>query len=245
MKKRPKHQRGKRCNPKRSVYSNGPVKLQGPSDSETLLNGKSHRKPGVRQVTRAAEITAESWRSLFASDSFWQLMLAFYEELPLLLDLRPKLQPLAKQYCGRPREFVSAWDQLLNRVAKKHGVPQAELRSLDELFRPTQRLSRRQIKAMKDGSEILSSAVDPRGKPKVPPKSIGTSVVGTLRAFISDPPGPKPRPRTVEIQRLHLKGLRPAKIARMVYPQYTRAASLDKQQMIDEVRTVIKNMRRT
>ncbi len=221
------------------------MKPQQQTDFGKSLDIDFRKKASGDQEVRTQERFLHDVFSLFAYDRLWKVLYGEYNGLCLLFWLRPKLQPLAKKYRGRPRELTRALEQLLDATAKKLGIPESELRSFDDLFRPTQRLSRRQHKTINRlTTEFLPSLFSPDGKPHVP--SNPTLLVKMFTGLTSNPPGPKPSKATQKIQKLHLKGMRPARIARKVYnPEYEHADSIRKQELIAEVRTVIKNMRRS
>lgn len=208
-------------------------------------NVESHKKAKGSGEVRTQERLLHDIFSLFAYDYLWEVLYAQYNELCMLLWLRPKLQPLAKKHRGRPRELAQALDKLLNGTAKELGIPESQVRSFDDLFRPTQRLSRRQHKAIDQiTTEFLPSVFSPDGTPQVP--SNATSFLKMFKGLTSKPPGKKPSLETQQIQELLLKRLRPARIARVVFSaEYEHADSLRKQELIEVVRTVRKNMRRS
>lgn len=215
------------------------------SDSRKRIS--KPRKESHSSETESTVKALEFWRLAFASDSFWQEVQALHDGLQLLLLLRPKLRALAKRYRDRPHEFVSALDRLLNRYAKRFGLPQTKSRSLDEMLRPTHRVSKRQVRAMIEGSEILSSVISRSGKIGVPPNHVGSSLIRVFTGFQSGRPGPKPRPITNEIRYLyHERRLRGyAKIASMVFPAYRTASADERLDMREQVREAVRSPKDT
>lgn len=214
------------------------------SDSDKTLDADPRIKAGGNQGLGVQEKFLHGVFSQFADDGLWQALNAEYNGLCLLLFLRPKLQPLANKYSSKPRELVRRLERMINSTAKQLGISESELRSFNDLFRSTRRLSRRQHKAVNQlCAEVLPSLFSPDGESHAP--SNPTLLIKLFTGLTSNPPGPKPGAITQKIQQLYLRDLRPARIARMVYPEYEHADSLRKQELIAKVRGVIKNMRRS
>jgi len=179
----------------------------------------------------------------YASDKFWSDVLKVHKGTFIMLSVRPKLQPLAKKFRDRPREYDRALRRLVRETEKKLAIPESVSRAHEDLLRPAERLSKRQLKGFNLlMHDFLPSLVSQDEEPKAPSDSDARVLMQGFKLLTSKPTGTQPRPITKEIRYLYyecgFKGH--AAIASRVFSAYRTASAIEKRDMREQVREAIR-----
>jgi len=208
-------------------------------------HGQSHKKPAGKldgQEAGGLMVLFSLPASWYASDKTWSVLSDQYVGAWFLLSVRSELQPLAKKYGDKPREYERALRRLVRQTEKRLGIPESVPRALDDPFRPAQRLSKRQLKGFIVMRDFLQSLVSQDGEPKAPADSDARMLMQGFKLLASKPTGTQPRPITKEIRYLYYeRGLKGhAAIASLVFSTYRTASPIEKRDMREQVREAIR-----